>query len=74
MKNFETKIQKLGQKITPFGGIYYVISEFDKCGLWQLIDTELEARGKKSTYSYSDIFRNWFRKYRISHKPKKTGN
>jgi len=60
MKNFETKIQNLGQKITPFGGISFVNSEFDKCGLGQLIDTELGARGKKSTYSYSDIFRNWF--------------
>jgi hypothetical protein len=60
MKFFATKVQKLSQKITPFAGISYVNSEFNNCGLSQLIDTELGTRGVKAEYSYSDIFRSWF--------------
>ena len=38
MKFFATKIQKLSQNITPFGGISYVNDVFNQCGLGQLID------------------------------------
>jgi hypothetical protein len=61
MMNFTIKkIKKLSQKITAFGGISFVKSEFDNCGLGQLIDRELGGRAKNATYSYSDIFSNWF--------------
>jgi hypothetical protein len=59
MKSFVTKVQKLSQNITPFGGISYVNAEFTNCGMAQLIDTELGIRTLKAGYSYSDIFRNW---------------
>ena len=60
MKFFATKIQKLSQNITPFGGISYVNDEFSRCGLSQLIDKKLGIRTQKVGYSYSDIFRGWF--------------
>jgi hypothetical protein len=60
MKNFATKIEKLSQNISPFAGISFVNEEYYKCGLSQLIDTELGARGVKTEYSYSDIFKNWY--------------
>ena len=60
MKYSMPKIEKLSQNVTPFGGVYYVNAEFNRCGLSQLIDTELGIRVKKTGYSYSDIFRAWF--------------
>jgi hypothetical protein len=60
MKFFRTKIQKLSQDITPFGGISHVNDEFNQCGLEQLIDKELGIRSQKAGYLYSDIFRGWF--------------
>jgi hypothetical protein len=59
MKHFRTKIQKLSQNITPFGGISYVNDEFNNCGLSDLIDKELGIRAHKVGYLYSDIFRGW---------------
>ena len=53
------KIQIISKNITPFAGISYVNAEFNNCGLGQLIDTELGARGKKAGFLYSEIFRNW---------------
>ena len=53
------KIVKLSKKITPFAGISYVNSEFNNCGMSQLIDSELGVRVLKAGYSYSDILRNW---------------
>ena len=60
MKFFKTKIQKLSQNITPFGGISYVNDEFNQIRLGQLIDKELGIRTQKTGYLYSDIFRGWF--------------
>jgi hypothetical protein len=59
MKNFVTKIVKSSKNITPFAGISYVNSEFNKCGMSQLIDSELGVRATTAGYFYSDIFRNW---------------
>ena len=60
MKFSMPKIEKLSQNITPFGGISYVNAEFNRCGMSQLIDSELGKRVQKAGYSYSDIFRTWF--------------
>jgi hypothetical protein len=54
-----TKIQKASQRITPFAGISFINSEFNRCGLSQLIDKELGLR-TLTGYRYSDIFRSWF--------------
>jgi hypothetical protein len=59
MKFFSTKIQKLSDNITPFGGISYVNDEFTRSGLSGLIDKELGIRSHKAGYQYSDIFRGW---------------
>jgi hypothetical protein len=59
MNFFKAKIQKLSQNITPFAGVSYINSEFDRCGLSELIDNELGRRWFNAKYSYSDIFRNW---------------
>jgi len=59
MKFFATKVIKTSQKVTPFGGISYVNSEFTKSGLSQLIDNELGVRGSGTGYFYSEIFRAW---------------
>jgi hypothetical protein len=60
MKNYMPKIEKKSQNITPFAGISYVNTQFNNCGLGQLIDTELGVRVKTTGYSYSEIFRTWF--------------
>jgi len=60
MKSYTpTKIAKLSNNITPFAGISLVNDEFNRCGLSQLIDIELGARGNGAKYSYSDIFRTF---------------
>jgi hypothetical protein len=59
MKSFVTKVVKISQNITSFGGISYVNAEFNNSGLGQLIDSELGVRGSGTGYSYSDIFRTW---------------
>jgi hypothetical protein len=59
MKNFVPKVVKFSQTITPFGGISYINSQFNKSGLVQLIDNELGIRGNGTGYSHSDIFRTW---------------
>jgi len=59
MKNFVTKIVKSSKNIIPYAGISYVNSEFNNCGMSQLIDNELGNRVSTVGYSYSDIIRNW---------------
>lgn len=59
MKSYMPKIEKLSQDITPFGGISYINAEFNRCGLAQLIDSELGNRVKTTGYTYSEIFRTW---------------
>jgi len=60
MKDFGTKVVKFSQNITPFGGISYVNTQFNKSGMAQLIDNELGIRGLGAGYSHSEIFRTWF--------------
>jgi len=60
MKSFATKVVKLSQDITSFGGISYVNAEFSNSGLGKLIDTELGSRGTGAKYTHSEIFRSWF--------------
>ena len=60
MKSYATKVVKFTQNITPYGGISYINSEFNKIGLTQLIDNELGIRGNGLGYSHGDIFRTWF--------------
>ena len=52
------KVQNLKTKINPFAGISLVNHHFNKSGLGQLIDNELEIRIKTIGYQYSEIFRN----------------
>lgn len=42
--------------ITPFGGLNFVLSEFEKNGIGRLIDQHLPALASQSKYSWKDIF------------------
>jgi hypothetical protein len=53
------KLSKINKNITPFAGISFVNSEFNNCGMSELIDNELGTRAVNAGYSYSDIIRNW---------------
>lgn len=54
-----TKIINSVKKITPFGGLFFVINDLKNKGLAKLIDTHLGKRVKQAKYSYSDIILNW---------------
>jgi hypothetical protein len=60
MKSFGTKVQKVSQTITPFGGISFVNNVFNQVGLSKLIDSELGIRVHGMDYRYSEIIRNLF--------------
>jgi hypothetical protein len=62
-----TKVQQKRQRVTPFGGIFFVNDEFTRSGLSGLIDKEL-GRRSVSGYQYSDIFRTWVSFPRQVHK------
>lgn len=53
------KLQKVSQTITPFAGISFVHEEFNKSGLFNLIDNYLGIRNTTG-YSYGELFRTWF--------------
>jgi hypothetical protein len=53
-----TKVEQKRQRVTPFGGIFFVNDEFTRSGLSGLIDKELGRRTVLG-YQYSDIFRTW---------------
>ena len=53
------KLQKVSQTITPFAGISFVHEEFNKSGLFNLIDNYLGVRNTNG-YSYGELFRTWF--------------
>lgn len=53
-----TKIEKSKQKINPFGGINFVISEIKKSGILELVDNQLGKRASQAKYSYSDLMLN----------------
>ena len=52
------KLQKKSESITPLGGISFVIEEFNKCGLYTLIDNHLGVRCL-TDYQYSEIISSW---------------
>ena len=54
-----TKVAIKSEYITPFGGIFYVMDQFDKI-LCQKIDSEQGMRSKYYGYQYSEIFRSLF--------------
>ena len=56
------KVAINSESITPFGGIFYVMDEFDKI-LCRKIDSELGMRCKYYGYQYSEIFRSLFSIY-----------
>ncbi|MCK5079691.1 MAG: IS1380 family transposase [Bacteroidales bacterium] len=43
-------------KITPFGGLNFVLFEFEKNGIGRLINQHLPALASQSQYSWKDIF------------------
>ncbi|MDD4728647.1 MAG: IS1380 family transposase [Dysgonamonadaceae bacterium] len=53
------KLQKVSQTITPFAGISFIHEEFNKSGLFNLIDNYLGVRNTNG-YSYGELFRTWF--------------
>jgi len=52
------KIEKINQKINPFGGINFVVDEIQKAGVLELIDNQLGKRPKQAQYSFSDLILN----------------
>jgi len=42
--------------ISPFGGLNFVLSEFETLGIGQMINNHLPALAPQSTYSWKDIF------------------
>jgi hypothetical protein len=42
-------------KTTPFGGLNFVLSEFEKNGIGRLIDQQLPTLASQSSYSWKDI-------------------
>ena len=52
------KVQKLVGKVSPFSGIFFVNKMFENSALENLIDNELGKRGKRRSFSYSDIIKN----------------
>ena len=46
------KIQKKSKNITPFAGVFFVHDEFRRCGLRNLIDSQLSNRSSAKSYSY----------------------
>ena len=54
--NDMAKIQIKSEKLTPFGGIFSIMEQFDAL-LSQTIDSTLGLRCKLYGYQYSEIFR-----------------
>ena len=52
-----TKIAIKSDKITPFGGIFSIMQQFDR-SLSQVIDSTLGVRCKFYGYQYSEILRS----------------
>jgi hypothetical protein len=55
-----TKVQKNFKNITPFAGVFFVNDEFKRSGLRKLIDGHLGLRSSTKTYSYGNLFGNFF--------------
>lgn len=54
-----TKMAIKSDKMTPFGGIFYVLNQFDRF-ISRTVDTELGLRCVSFGYQYSEIFRALF--------------
>ncbi len=54
-----SKVTNSNKKVTPFGGLFFVINDLKKKGLAKIIDSHLGKRVKQAKYSYSDIILNW---------------
>jgi len=55
-----TKVQKISKNITPFAGVFFAHEEFNRSGLRELIDNQLGIRSSTKTYSYGNLFNNFF--------------
>jgi hypothetical protein len=55
-----TKVQKIFKNITPFAGVFFVNDEYKRSGLRRLIDSHLGYRSSTKTYSYGNLFGNFF--------------
>ena len=53
------KVQQKSEKITAFGGIFFVLDKFDRI-LSSVIDSHLGLRSKLIGYQYSEIIRAVF--------------
>ncbi len=53
------KVSKKSEKITAFGGIFFVLDKFDRI-LSSVIDSHLGLRSKLIGYQYSEIIRAVF--------------
>ena len=54
--NDMAKVQQKSEKITAFGGIFFVLDKFDRI-LSSVIDSHLGLRSKLIGYQYSEIIR-----------------
>ena len=54
------KIQIKSEKLTPFGGIFSIMEQFDST-LSSVIDSDLGLRCKSFGYQYSEIIRSLMR-------------
>jgi len=52
------KVEKINQKINPFGGINFVVNEIKQAGVLELIDNQLGKRHSQAQYSFSDLILN----------------
>ena len=57
--NDMAKVQQKSEKITAFGGIFFVLDKFDRI-LSSVIDSHLGLRSKLIGYQYSEIIRAVF--------------
>ena len=57
--NDMTKVQQKSEKISAFGGIFFVLDKFDRI-LSSVIDSHLGLRSKLIGYQYSEIIRAVF--------------
>ena len=48
------KIVKSPSQVTPFAGINFIDKMLERSGVLELIDNQLDKRGKNSGYSYSE--------------------
>lgn len=55
-----SKVAIKSKTLTPFGGIFYVLDEFSRSGLFSVIDRFLGLRSKTIGYQYSEIISSLF--------------